>query len=312
MTAIELADLIRAALGETDSPETFDKAATDRGIELEWSRRGAELVGLKVRAKGSSAWLKASSVNRELSCSKILAVLARNAELRREAADAASAAVGIADARARALADGHTARNEAVNDVKAAPGLPMRALPVAEADAARAMAQAGPDPLQFLVPPVVVPEVLDDADAAVMPPSTAPTEDDEALARKQRGDADADRERLAAELKKMTATQLIELRNIARRPINEAILMAALIERLLQLALKLLSFGGYKRGTPIANLLACKHKVGEAAEAELSRRHRSPSTAHDRMKGLAEVEAALKSRQLEFAAKASITSLSKA
>ena len=103
MDTAELSHLVFDALGVATSTLAFEQELAARGVQIEWSRRGEELVGLKVRPVGSSTWLKGSSVNRELSAAKVLTALARNAPANSPAPAqqqplAAPAPVAVADA----------------------------------------------------------------------------------------------------------------------------------------------------------------------------------------------------------------------
>ena len=176
------------------------------------------------------------------------------------------------------------------------------------------------DKLDFLhvpPPPRPIDVPIDDAGLAVQaaPPTAGcgggdAAEEVNARARTRRLQEDDERARLSAEMRRLNSAQLIELRNVSRRPLDEAIIMAALLEKLLALALRLLSFCGYRRTTPIADLLASKQAIGKAAEDEISRRRRSPATAAERLRGLADHEKALKARQLELGAQETAADLS--
>lgn len=303
MNANELAQLMRAALAEAESPETFDQAMLNRGVELEWSRRGEDLVGLKLRPAGTTTWLSASSASRDLSCSKILAVLKRNAELRKELRAAAEAAaadvVVVADERARERVAARLERNAALDDVTAVAGVAVRTLPEPEANAARALAAAGPDPLEFLQPPVHAPCALDD---------TTIIGADDARVRRERADAQAE---LSEQFKQLSAAQLIELRNASKRPVDEALVALALLEQLLALALKWLSFGTIKVSTNISSALQQRELVAQAANDEIARRHRSPATAGERIKWLTEYQAAIGTRQVKISAAQTAADLAK-
>ena len=294
----ELRTRIDRALAGSESVDKFNLQLAADGVDVKWSEN---LAGVQYKPTGATTWHKGSSLRRDLAAQGVMLVIERNAELRAAAKNAATAVVNVADDRAQSLIGPRVDRNLELDGIATAPGVTARALAPTEADAARAQAEAGPDPLDFLVPPEPVPTVLDDiAVAPIVAPTTAPTDsDEEVLARSQRADADDERARLSAEMRKLNAEQLIELRNVARRPLDEAIIMAALLEKLLALALRLLTFGGYKRSTPISDLLVSKQAVGQAAEGEISRRRRS-ATAAERLRNLAAHEAALKARQLEL------------
>lgn len=313
METSELSRLVFACVAAAKTTQELDRELAARGIEVEWS---ANFAGLKLKPAGASTWLKGSSLNRELSASKIVAALARNADLKADAERAAAVVVSTADGRATAVAAARMGRNEALDVNQVVEISAPRALPPAEADAARVLVTAEPDPLNFLVPAEPVPQTLDDAPlVAAGPPSAQAPDPQEAeemararAALQTRNEADAE---LDKELRGLTAKQLIELRNASKRPLDESILAAALIETLLRLALRILSFGLFKRSTPMADLLASRVRLGEAADAEITRRHRTPNTVADRMKFLKEHTAALNSRRIQIDAHQTAAALSK-
>lgn len=295
MEVTELRARIDHALAESDSVDKFGVQLAIEGIEARWS---ANLSGIEYKPREASTWLKGSSVRRDLSARGVMLVLERNASLRAAAKESATAAVAVADDRAQASADARLARNEDLDDVTAAPSVPSRALPAAEADAARALAQAGPDPLSFFVPPEIVPPVLDDVAVTTTPPTptvaSAPTESEEdADVRRDRAEAQA---QLSARYRKLSAAQLVELREAAKRPVDEVLITLALLERLLALALKILSLGAIKIATNVASALQQRELIAQAADDELARRRRSPATADERLSELAEQEKAMRGR----------------
>ena len=295
---MEISDLrtrIDRALAASESVEKFNMLLASEGVDVEWS---PNFSGVSYKPKGASTWLKGSSVRRDLAARGVMLVLERNAELRAAAKHAATALVGVADKRAQAFADARLARNQALDELSTARGASMRALPAAEADGARALAQAGPDPLAFLVPAQQVPAVLDDVAVTPTPPThtvaSAPTESDEDVAvRRNRAEAQAE---LSAQYRKLSAAQLIELRNVAKRPVDETLIALALLERILALALKWLSFGTIRISTNIASALQQRELVAAGADDELARRRRSTGTAAERLSALAEQEKAMRDR----------------
>ena len=231
METTELSRLTFESVSAASTIEAFDRELASRGIEVEWS---ANHSGLKLRPTGASTWLKGSTVNRELSGSKIIAALQRNADLRLAAEQASAAVIGVAGDRAKALTAASVGRNESLDDITASAGVASRALPPPEAEAARAQAAAGPDPLEFLVPPETARPVLHDA--ALSPTASvgelpAANNDEDATRRRERVLANED---LTAEFRAMNAKQLVELRNSAKRPLDDAVITLALLEKLLR------------------------------------------------------------------------------
>ncbi|MEP7295750.1 MAG: relaxase/mobilization nuclease domain-containing protein [Burkholderiales bacterium] len=304
METTELSRLTFQAVATSSSTETFKNQLAAHGIEAEWSSNNS---GLKLRPIGASTWLKASSVNRELSGSKIIAALQRNADLGLAAGQTSAAVIAVADDRAKVLTATRIDRNEALDDITASAGVASRAMPQLEADAVRAQAAAGPDPLQFLAPQEIAPVALDDAKLQSVQ-SPAPEEDKDADARSERAEAQAE---LSAQFRKLSAAQLIELRNAAKRPVDDAVVALAILERLLALALKILSFGAIKIATNVASALQERELVAQAADDEIARRHRSPGTAAERMRWLNDYQAAIGSRQVKISASRTAASLSK-
>lgn len=313
METTELRRLAFEALASSTSTETFKRELAERGVEALWSPNHS---GLSMRPTGASTSVKGSTVHRELSAKNVLAALQRNANLRQAAERASVVVVGVADDRAKNLVDARFDPNLAMDDIAAAPGVATRAQPPAEADAARAKAIAGPDPLDFLAPAEPVPLAVDDASLRVAPTDT-PSVQAAGGDGKQGDDADARRDRVEAQaelseqFKKLSAAQLIELRNAAKRPVDEAVIALAILERLLALALRLLSLGKVRIATNIAAAMQQRELVAQAADDEIARRHRSPATSGERMKWLKEFEGALAGSQNKVAAAQTVAALAK-
>ncbi|MEO8807072.1 MAG: hypothetical protein ABI433_13415, partial [Burkholderiaceae bacterium] len=306
MDTNELSRLTFQAVASSSSTEAFKNELAARSIEAEWSANNA---GLKLRPIGAATWLKASSVSRELSGAKIIAALQRNADLGLAAEQTSAAVIAVADDRAKSLTAARVDRNEALDDItaSASAGVASRALPQLEADAVRAQVAAGPDLLEFLVPPEAVHPVLDDASLAVTAGTSAATEDDEdAAQRRQRVLADED---LTAEFRALNAKQLVELRNSAKRPLDEAVIALALLEKLLALVLRILSWGMVTKATPLSTLIEQREAIAAAADEEIARRHRSPVSARERMRSLGDHAAAINSRRIELDAQKTASSL---
>ena len=308
METTELRRLAFEALASSTNTEAFNRELVARGIEAEWS---ANYSGLKYRPIGGSTALKASSVSRDLSAANVMAALQRNADLRVAAEQASASTIAVADDRAKSLATTRVDRNEALDDISTstAAGVASRALPPPEADAARARAAAGPDPLEFLSPIEAPPLALDDAPlslTAVVGELPATDDDEDAARRLDRVLAD---EELATEFRALTAKQLVELRNSAKRPLDDAVIALALLEKLLALVLRILSWGVVTKATPISLLLEQRQAIAAAADEEIARRHRSPVSARERMRSLGEHAAAVNSRRIELDAHKTASSL---
>lgn len=307
METSELSRLTFQSVSSSSSAEAFKNELATRGIEAEWSSNNS---GLKLRPIGASTWLKGSSVSRELSAAKVMAALQRNADLRLAAEQAAASTFAVADDRAKALTAIRVDRNEAIDDITASAGVASRALPPPEADAARVLADAGPDPLEFLTPVETPPQVLDDAPLSFSATNGGvdlpATDDDADRRRRERVAVEVD---LASELKAMTSKQLIELRNAAKRPLDDGIIALALLEKLLALVLRILSLGALSKATPISSILAQRQALGEAADDEIARRSRSPASATERMRWLGEYGSALNSHRIKLDAQKTASSL---
>jgi hypothetical protein len=161
-----------------------------------------------------------------------------------------------------------------------------------------------------------VPAELDDAPLVVVGLASQPQADPDEEAEMARARAavanrnEADEE-LSRELRALNAKQLQELRNTSKRPLDELVITAVLIEKLLALAARILSFGMWKTSTPMADALRSRERVAEAADDEINRRHRTPHTVADRMKFLKEHKAALDSRRIQLDARQTMLDLSK-
>ena len=286
MHTADLCRLVFESISTAKTTHEFGRELAARGIEVEWS---ANQSGLKLRPIASSTWLKGSSLNRELSAAKIVAALARNADLKADAERAAGVVVGTADGRATAVAAARMGRNEALAVSQVVEISAPRALPPAELDDAPLVAAGPPSS----------PEA-DPQEAEEMARARAAALD--------RDEADAE---LSQQLRAMNAKQLLELRNTSKRPLDELVITAALIERLLALAARILSFGLWKASTPMADALRSRERVAAAADDEITRRHRTPHTVADRMKFLKEHTAALNSRRIQIDAHQTAAALSK-
>lgn len=286
MHTADLCRLVFESISTAKTTHEFGRELAARGIEVEWS---ANQSGLKLRPIASSTWLKGSSLNRELSAAKVVAALARNAELQADAERAAAVVVSTADGRATAVAAARMGRNEALAVSQVVEISAPRALPPAELDDAPLVAAGPPSS----------PEA-DPQEAEEMARARAAALD--------RDEADAE---LSQQLRAMNAKQLLELRNTSKRPLDELVITAALIERLLALAARILSFGLWKASTPMADALRSRERVAAAADDEITRRHRTPHTVADRMKFLKEHTAALNSRRIQIDAHQTAAALSK-
>ncbi len=304
METNELRRLAFEALASSTGTEAFTRELAARGIEPEWS---ANHSGLKFRPLGASTAIRASSVSRDLSAANVVAALQRNADLRQAAVRASAAVIAVAGDRAKSMIAARVGRNEALDDITSSAGVASRALPPPEAEAARAQVAAGPDPLDFLVPAQIASEALDDAKLQSAPAPSV-EEDTDADARSERTEVQAE---LSSQFRKLSAAQLIELRNASKRPVDEAVVALAILEKLLALALRILSFGAIRLATNVASALQQREHVAQAADDEIARRHRSPGGAAERMRWLNDYQAAIGSRQVKISASQTAASLSK-
>lgn len=280
MDNVTLKTLTFKALASASTPEAFDLALAAEGVETEWSPNRA---GLKFKPIGASTWQKGSTVDRELSGAKIIAALQRNAELRQAAEQASASSTATADGRAKVLTAPRIDRNEALDDVAAATGVTSRVLPLPEANAARAQAAAGP--LDFLAPVEQAPAELDDA---LLDPGRAEREAAEA--------------ELDLKLRKLEVAALYDLKSFQVAPIW---LTAEQITALVNLVVKIATFGVVKRANVFAESRLAQKNLAARADQEIQRRKRTPTRVVERLKILAIQEAAAKDRQLKLSARAS-------
>ena len=282
METIELSRLTFEAIASSSNTESFERELANRGIQLEWTPNQA---GIKLLPVGASTWQKGSSVNRELSGSKIMAVLQRNAELRLAAEQASAGAIGAADEFSKSMTAPRIDRNEALDDIAAAAGFTSSALPPTEADAARAQAAAGLDPLNFLAPVKQTPTELDDAP---LDPGRAEREAVEA--------------ELDLKLRKLEVAALYDLKSFQVAPV---LLTMEQVTAMVNLMIRILSFGFLKKNNVFAESRAAKENLAERAEQEIQRRKRMPARVVDRLKMLAIQESAVEDRRLKLSARAS-------
>lgn len=296
METTELSRRVFESLGASDSPEVFEENLAARNVELEWS---PNRTGVKFRPIGSTTWLKGSSTSRDLSASKILWALARNAELRREARQAGESAAAAAGVRAHARAESVLTRVDGA--VPAPEKENSRALlpdaAAAEAAAMRYQESKG-DGLDFLaLPPITTKSAgrpLDDA--GLLPPAS---DEAEALARhkktkKEQEERDRDQAMLdvQAEIRKLSVKQLLDLKS----NVPPFVLTAAAIEALVNLMIRLFTLGLVRRVDNLSDALAARQELQQYAEAELDRRRRSPASVVDRKAALNEYAAAVQER----------------
>jgi hypothetical protein len=211
--------------------EAIDRAATveelqqqlaARGVEVEFARRGehAEIYGWKLRQPGADEWLKASSVSRDITWPRVTAALGRHADLRARAQAAAKTVKQRAVERAAEIAA------KLAEPAKRSVSRPRSPLPPAAVellhDPLSFMNPAPHSPLESFQPPAH----LDDVPLRVQP-SPPPNE------------------LLKMTLSRLKAQDLERLRELAerKRQLTGDEALIALLRRLLDLALRVLSLG---------------------------------------------------------------------
>ncbi|MES2992642.1 MAG: relaxase/mobilization nuclease domain-containing protein [Pseudomonadota bacterium] len=296
-TIMDLNDLrcrIVKALGDADSTPTFNQKLLALEVEAEWS---ANLAGVKFKPIGSTTWLKGSSVHRDLSAARITATLERNAELRREAGQAAEAAAASAADRAEHRVAGHIERHG--GEIKIAPeAAPARALTPAAAQIEQQrlndLEAIATDPLAFLQPPPPVrPVGVPHDDAALGAPSVE----------HHRAEREAAEHELDLQLRRMEVGQLYDLKSYEISPL---LLTAEQLTALVNLMLKIMSLGLVKRSNVFAEARAAQENLADRAEQELARRKRTPASVAEKVKALGVEEKALATRKLQLSARTSI------
>jgi hypothetical protein len=243
---------IEAALERATTVEQLKQELVRHGVEVEFSRRqSGEVYGWKLRTRGAGEWLKASSIARDLTWPHIARSLMQQADLRARARQRAGDVVQEADAvaarRAAQTAQRHAAQQERT-----------RALQAAE------VKRIVEDPLSFLpgAPPSA--ELLAGAPTPFHP-------DDQAAA------GSAPEVLLRATLFKLKTEDLKRLRALAMHAQeNERtsdIALLALLRRLIDLALRVLSLGTIRLPpTQLESEATARRLVVQECDAELARR----------------------------------------
>lgn len=266
-------------------------------LELEVVRKsGGDVQGLNVRAVGAEEWLKASNLksDRSLSWSKVERRLAGNLELRDRAKAQAEQVAAVARDRAEERV---AARIEQQPDHQVTQQ--DRALPP---DAIAMVKEANMDKLDFLnSAPQPRPEGqrLDDAGLSIPTLPAAAAAAGEAVDRHKKAEKDRDdRERDQAMLDMQTHLRQLSVRELLdlRSSVPPFVLSAAAIQRLVNLMIRLLTFGIVKRVDSLSDALAAREELREHADRELDRRRRLPSTVGDRKKFLEEYAEAVQER----------------
>lgn len=112
---------------------------------------------------------------------------------------------------------------------------------------------------------------------------------------------------LDAEMHRLSFEELLDLRNSDRVP--PIVLAAELLERLLNLAIRLLSLGRFTPINTLSELHAGREELARRAAAEIKRRCQRPCSAAERTKTLAERERALRARVIKLGARGTARSL---
>lgn len=269
----ELSRLTFDALASSMEVSTFINQLAVRGVQCEWS---ANQTGLKLRPTGATTWLKGSSVSRELSAAKILASLQRNAELVQAAEAAGAKVASTANTLSPKLTVARMLRQEAINEATPPDGT-SRALP----SEAHAQCFEAKHPLNFLA-------------SAQSSPTALPSHlDDENAEKKKRRQQEEHEQELQAELRKLSIDQLLDLKS---NRVSDLFLSAAVLERLMNLMLKILTLGAVSRENTISNAVDARQRLADASTQELARRRRTPEGAKARREALASEASALESR----------------
>jgi hypothetical protein len=282
--------LLDCASRSRDLP-TFTTAAAVAGIKVLPNRSTTgRMSGLSVIPKGRKKPLALSAATRNrLSWSKLLKVWDQNAEAAEAARRAAKVAIAGADQRAVDHVAARLAKQPA-SVSQSAQALPPRASVMAKEPTTM------DDKLDFLDSPPPRPTggvPLDDAGLVSVPasPRAAPGDEDAAaLGRREELEREASGQQLQAELRRLSVKELLDLR---RPNVPDLFILAAVIERLLSLVLRLI---GLPRANTISAVIAGRRKLAELADAELDRRRGTPASASERRAQLGEYEAALRER----------------
>ena len=226
--------------------------------------------------------------------------------VRLAALHAATATIAVAADRASArelTAIRVNRQRPALDDVSAAPGIPARALPPVEADAARAQAAAGPDPLDFLTPVEPAPATHDDASLA------AARRDEDVADLQARSAREAAELELDAELRRLDVSGLYDLKKCHRLP--PIVLTIEQIVAIVNLMVRILTLGLIKRQNILTDDRLAREALAQRAEAELQRRKRTPVGLAAKKAALDDQLATIRARksQLESRAKRAGSSL---
>ena len=284
--------LLKCAARSTDLP-SFTLAAAALGIKVlpNKSETTGYVSGLSIVPPGRKKPLAlGDATGKVLTWPKLLKIFAQADAARDAAQFAARAAVAAADRLAAAQVEARLDRVEGTASATATDPQPALALPVASTKAKEAITMD--DDLAFLNPNPPPPP---------RPPG-APVP--EAAA----GDLTAHelRERDETEfLRSLRAMSILQLLDLRRLDVPPLVLSAAAIENMLNLVLKLLSFGLVRRVGGIESAIAARKRLQELAEGELARRRRTPQSQSAKRAALAEHVAALKKREVGLVERAS-------
>ena len=271
-------------------------------VELEVVRKsGGSVQGLNVKVAGAEEWEKASGLknDRSLSWLKVEVRLAANRELRDRAQAQAEQVAGAArDRAAQQVATRLGKQPQPVSEVSQ----PDRVLPPSAIDQAKeAITAMENDKLDFLSsPPPPRPPSVPLDDAALASPAPVPfvpvpglesaSDGLTALELRARDEAEI---AFLRELRGMSVAQLLDLRRLDIPPL---ILTFAAVEAMVNLILKLLSFGMLKRAGSLESTIAARQRLQSLAADELARRRRTPQSQTDKRRALNEYVSALKKR----------------
>ena len=281
--------LLDCAARSGDLP-SFTSAAAAIGIKVlpNKSETTGRISGLSIIPKGrKKAVPLGEATKNKLTWPKLLKLFEQNDQAAEAARIAAAAKVAEADERAAKRAADQIARQPEPEQLP--PARALSSVAITQAKEA-AMQDSHDDKLNFLNPAAPLPRPAD------VPLALDDDEDDDVRRRRLERE-EADRE-LEAELRKLSVAELLDLRS---SKVDDLYITAALLQKLVNLMLRILSLGLVNRSDTLSNALAARRQIGERAEAELARRRRSPESASGRLAALAGHQAALQERDQRLA-----------
>ena len=285
--------LLACAARSNDLPSfTLAAAAAGFAIDPNRSKTTGYVSGLSVLLPGRKKFLPlGDATGKKLTWLKLLKIFEQNDQAADDARVAARVVIDAADRHAaKRVAVALGARPEPV------PQPPRTLLPAAIALAKEAIMTN--DPLDFLSSPLppAAPSLVPFAPVLV---SEAAAGDLTALELAKRDEAELE---FLRSLRAMSILQLLDLRKLDVPPL---VLTAEAIENMVNLVLKLLTFGLVRRAGSIESAVSARRRLQELAEGELARRRRAPQSQSGKREALAKHVAALKKREVGLVERAS-------